>query len=216
MDKRHTFEDPKPSNAASNHNSATTSIPDPNSSSALSAQDWLDTLSRAKEIALSQSSTTSYDASSSSPYSYSYPDGASGSADPDDAFSHAALLSSSTPSTHTNTLNDTSSEFRAAALRSEGSLGEGLALRGAEQEGGRRERNELRRGIAGSGGGGGSGRVTLQKHHSSHDRDRGVILAATEPDRMGGAGSGSIKGSSGGKVKRFSKRQSKGVLAAVF
>jgi len=48
-------------------------------------------------------------------------------------------------------------------------------------------------------------RATLQKHHSSQDRGGGL-----------GSGDGdSVKGA-GGRSKRFSKRQSKGVLAAVF
>lgn len=66
----------------------------------------------------------------------------------------------------------------------------------------------------------GSGRVTLQKHHSSHDRDKGLLLGGSEGDRErdrerdkerdGGKGAGGMRS------KRFSKRQSKGVLAAVF
>lgn len=170
MDKRHTFEDAKSPNTSSvshsskNHHGNGNVPPtasDPNHHTALSAQDWLDTLSRAKEIALSQSATIN----GSSGYSYSAGD---------DAFNNVSVAGLSDPSDNL----DGTSEFPSAGLEASG--GEGLALRGGER------------------GDRGNTRATLQKHHS----DRG----------RGGDGE-SMKGT---KNKRFSKRQSKGVLAAVF
>jgi 3-phosphoinositide dependent protein kinase-1 len=161
MDKRHTFEDPKPHSAA-NQNSQV----DQNST-ALSAQDWLDTISRAKDIALSQSATNA----AAGGYSYSAGD---------DAYN----LASSGLSSHANTL-DAASEMHSS--RPEDNAGDGLGSRGGE----RVERGNMR--------------ATLQKHHSS---DRAL--------RSDGDGD-SVKGTGReGRSKRFSKRQSKGVLAAVF
>jgi hypothetical protein len=178
MDKRHTFEDLKPptSHHSSNHTSANNGQQDPNIT-ALSTQDWLDTLSRAKDIAISQSATNN----SSSAYSYS---GA------DDVYNN---LSSSEMSSHTNTL-DGASELRSTGMAEGiGGMGDvgGIGLRGAERGFERIERSGERTNM----------RATLQKHHSSQDRG------------VGGDGD-SVR--SGGRGKRFSKRQSKGVLAAVF
>lgn len=174
MDKRHTFEDPKsssnsssPSHSSRNHHHHNHNHPpiaaDPNHPTALSAQDWLDTLSRAKELALSQSPTPN----GSSGYSYSAGD---------DAFNN---LSASGLSSSANTLDGT---LDFGPSRPEASVNEGLALRGGD----RGER--------------GNTRAMLQKHHSAQDRG------------VGGDGDGA----KGAKGKRFSKRQSKGVLAAVF
>jgi 3-phosphoinositide dependent protein kinase-1 len=201
IDKRHTFEDPKPPNTSpKTHDNQTNSLhpstdPSPTNTAALSAQDWLETLSRAKEIALYQSATTT-----SSSYSYS----GGGAGGIDDTFTN---LSSSELSSHANTL-DASSDFRTSAL---GQLeGSNASARSLGLRTGDRESNRDRDRGVGPGPGAGAGlgdsrstiRATLQKHHSSHDR----LGGADDETR-------SVKSS---RSKRFSKRQSKGVLAAVF
>ena len=194
MDKRHTFEDPKSPNTSSPHSHSAnhhsnktpqTASPDPNNNaSAISTQDWLETLARAKEIALSQSTTTNY---SSSAFSYS----STGEAD---ALNN---ISSSGLSDHASTL-DAAYGFRSSAGPLDRNTSQDMSLRGEDWSWG--ERGEESRGNM---------RATLQKH-SPQGHDRGVGL--------GRSGDGdSIKGSgSGGRSKRFSKRQSKGALAAVF
>lgn len=158
------------------------------STATLSAQDWVETLSRAKEIA--QASSQSAINTTNSAY--------------------ASSAYSSGLSSHANTLDAASPDGII--------LENGLGLRGGDQrpgEGGRENR-------------GGNVRATLMKHHASrdHDRDR-------DRDRGGGLGmglggasdldavnaGGSLNGpppTTTGRGKRFSKRQSKGVLAAVF
>lgn len=184
MDKRHIFEDPKSPNTTSHHhnNKSPYPTPDPNNNTALSTQDWLDTLSRAKEIAISQSLMTT---DGSSGYSYSAGD---------DAFAANNLSTSALSSIHASSTLDA---VAGSGLRSDSSSN--LGLRGGDSQ---RERSER------MGGGGGSVRATLTKHHSSRDRD---------PDRDRGGDAESVHGGGASLArKRFSKRQSKGVLAAVF
>ncbi|KAF7510101.1 hypothetical protein GJ744_007000 [Endocarpon pusillum] len=209
-DKRHTFEDPKIANTSSQSSHKNSPKinkhppvppPDPNkadkpgdssveSAATLSAQDWVETLSRAKEIA--QASSQSAINTTNSAY--------------------ASSAYSSGLSSHANTL-DAASGFGGSGP--DGSILEnGLQRLG---EGGRESR-------------GGNGRATLTKHHfgRDHDRDRD-----RDRDRGGGLGMGLGAGSdldavnaggslngppatTTGRGKRFSKRQSKGVLAAVF
>lgn len=174
MDKRHTFEDPRPQ--PSHQNNGNVSQQEQNTT-ALSAQDWLETLSRAKEIALSQ--TASSNPSSAYPYSAV-----------DDVYNN---LSSSAMSSHASTLDGTSDLLSAGMTEGSGGVSEigRVGMPVGERGFDRIERNGER----------GNTRAMLQKHHSSQERG------------VGGDGD-SIR--SGGKSKRFSKRQSKTVLAAVF
>lgn len=217
MDKRHTFEDPKPPKTSSHShtqsvythstNSSSNNLdvisPDiPHNTAALSTQDWLDTLSRAQEIALSQSAITN----ASSSYSYSAGD---------DAF-HQISSSVPTSHTHTNTLD-------AATLSDARSAGDpdGDRHRDPDRD---RIRNRSERSERS-----GSGRATLQKYQHAYpavpDRSLGAGVGAN-PSAGAGAGAGAADGDGDGdcvkpagregRSKRFSKRQSKGMLAAVF